>query len=309
MRFVSAAVAAVMSVALIPVIQSVAVGTANAAGCASQYSVLVGGTGDPNSAHVPFKPAGEVVRVQYPASIWPAGPVSADESVRIGEVRTAAAVADIRARCPGADIQIGAYSLGAWAAGNYCDRDGSVNCTLIADPRKVGGVNAYLPDLPGMTFQGERAPKGNVRQVCGEYDIICSAPANDPIKLVASFIGYMAGVVGLPSTHGYAPQGEPAHDVTIPQASPIPFTDDVPALPIEVPTPRDVWQPAAEVINPVVNTAIEVANDWIVPQVDIGAPYTETTVGDVVPRAWSLPAEVANIVIPPLPALPRIPGL
>lgn len=311
-RFVSAAIAAIIPIVLIPTVQAALSGQAAANTCANDYTILVGGTGDPTSAGVPFQPIGEEIRIQYPASIYPVGSAPADMSVRVGRERVAAAVAGVRARCPGATIHAAGYSLGAWSLGDYCDTDASVKCTLIADPRNQGGINAYLPDLPGITFGGARDPRPNVVQVCGEYDVICSAPANDPVRLVASTIGYFAGFVGR-STHAYSPQPERDHGVVIEQASPIPFTDDVPALPVGVPTPRDVIQPVVDVVAPVVE-------EWTpATPVFSGGGYEAAPVADYLPAPIAevverVAPQVAAFVPPPLPViqlppLPRIPGL
>lgn len=281
-RFISAALAASFTLLILPTVQATVAG---AAPCAADYTVLVGGTGDPNSANVPFQTIGQPVRVQYPADV-----VRYDMSVAAGVKGTADAVAQVRRDCPSARVHISGYSLGAVVAGDYCNTDPSVSCTLVADPRRPGGLASYLPDLPGVTFGGARPAAGNIASVCGEYDIICSAPANDPIRLAASALGYAAGIIGR-STHGYAPVVEPAGDVVVSQPSPIPFTDDVSALPFVVPSPRDV-------VGPWVPERSMVAGGGYVP----------------VPVEQFLPP-VVNDVLPPVvrgwvpPPLPVIPGL
>jgi dienelactone hydrolase len=281
-RLISAALAASFTLLILPTFQATVAGADT---CASDYTVLVGGTGDPNSANVPFQTIGQPVRVQYPADV-----IRSDMSVAAGVRGTANAVARVRRDCPGAAVHVAGYSLGAWVAGDYCNTDPSVSCTLVADPRRPGGLASYLPDLPGITLGGARPAAGNINSVCGEYDIICSAPANDPVRLAASALGYAAGIIGR-STHGYAPVVEPAGDVVVSQPSPIPFTDEVPALPFQVPAPRDVVQP------------------WVPERSMVaGGGYVPVPVEQFLPDVVNslLPAEVRGWVPPPLPVIPGL---
>ena len=281
-RLLTAALTLATTVLLVPAVEATVAGAAT---CQPDYSVVLGGTGDPTSASVPYQPIGPVTRVYYPADV-----VRADMSVAAGEQGVARAVTEIRRDCPDAVVHVAGYSLGAWAAGQYCDRDRTVQCTLIADPRRPGGLGSYLPDLPGVTFGGARPPAANVRQVCGEYDIICAANPSDPVRVAASALGYAAGIVGR-STHGYAPVVEPAGDVVVSQPSPIPFTDNIPPLPVVVPSPRDVVQP------------------WIPERSMVaGGPYEPVPVEQFLPKVVNdvLPPEVRGWVPPPLPVIPGL---
>lgn len=283
-RLLTAVLTLATTTLLIPAVEATVAG-ASPNGCASDYTILVGGTGDPTSANVPFQPIGDVIRIQYPADV-----LQANRSVDVGVQGISHAVSEVRRNCPDSQVHIAGYSLGAWTAGNYCDRDGSVKCTLVSDPRRPGGLNSWLPDFAGIRFEGPRVPQPHVGSVCGEYDIICSAPANDPVRLAASALGYAAGAIGK-STHGYAPVGEVSGDVVVSQPSPIPFTDNVPALPFVVPSPRDVigpWVPERSMVQ--------------------GGGYVPVPVEEFLPPVVNdvLPSVVRGWVPPPLPVIPGL---
>lgn len=236
----------------------------------------VGGSGDPTSSHLPV-PAG------YTPVPWAAPGIPSDQSQAQGRAALSAAITRARAECPSRSITVVGYSAGAKVAGDVCDTRPAVHCTLIADPRRPGGIEANYPSLlPGYTNAGPRSTKPNETQVCASHDWVCDAPNvfADPVGAVQSAIGV---VTGRHQDYYKGPQ-EPA----APPAPPAPVTP--------------------KVVEPIVQA--------IVPDTPIRDQYVPTPIAAYVPPVLKpvvdlLPPEIRNWTPPPvqLPALPPLPHL
>lgn len=142
--------------------------------------------------------------VTYPASFWPLGALTYDQSVATGSQALRRDIDRFHAHCPGSAIVVTGYSQGARIAGDVLGdiaRDGSIpqnriEGVLYADPRDPdGGIETVVPNVvPGVTMSGVREGFGaaRVRQVCAENDGICNMPrpADDPELFVDSVFGY-----------------------------------------------------------------------------------------------------------------------
>ncbi|QQM15097.1 serine hydrolase [Gordonia phage TinaLin] len=164
-------------------------GPASAGGCPSFATFAVGGTGDPESTHVPRVPAGWRQNIAYPADVF-----AGDQSRAVARDRLSRAARGLRAACPATHIHVVGYSLGASAASvvvDYWQRDPvmsrQTSATFVGNPRRPigpsgwGGIETVgLPHISGVyTWAGARhGGPIPIVEVCnpGE-DIICSAPA------------------------------------------------------------------------------------------------------------------------------------
>ncbi|WP_261779295.1 PE-PPE domain-containing protein [Rhodococcus erythropolis] len=87
--------------------------------------------------------------VTYPASFWPLGDQTYDQSVAAGAQTLRTEVNAFHAQCPGSEIVVTGYSQGARIAGDVLGdiaRDGSipqsqVEGVLYADPRNSAGAS------------------------------------------------------------------------------------------------------------------------------------------------------------------------
>lgn len=151
-----------------------------------------------------------------------------------------------------------------------------IHCTLIADPRRPGGIEDNYPSLvPGYTNAPARAPRPNVTQVCASHDWVCDTPNvfADPVGAVQSLIG---GFTGRHMDYYKGPQ-EPA----APPAPPAPVSPKVvepivqaiiPDVPIQdhyVPTPVISYVPP--VLRPVADLLPEAVKAWTPPPVQLPA--------------------------------------
>src|SRR3546814_8797263 len=91
--------------------------------------------------------------VTYPASFWPLGEQTYDQSVAAGAQTLRTEVNAFHAQCPGSEIVVTGYSQGARIAGDVLGdiaRDGSipqsqVEGVLYADPRNsAGGIETVV---------------------------------------------------------------------------------------------------------------------------------------------------------------------
>lgn len=172
--------------------------TASANTCVGTAVFSTGGHMDPNATAFPG-----TRQVWYPASIWPLGDLTYDESVRQGRNNVVAAVDEYAGRC-GGRIHVVGYSQGARVAGDalevlqtrpYAHR---VTGKLFSDPKHPGGIEDTFQgiSLAGITFTGPRhgftVP---VESVCNPYDGICvlPKPLYDPEGFLRGVHGYFTG--------------------------------------------------------------------------------------------------------------------
>lgn len=188
---VAAAVAATMATA-VPA-------TAQASTCEGTAVFSTGGMSDPGASAFPG-----TRQVWYPASIWPLGNLTYDESVRQGRDNVVAAVDEFAAQCPSSDIRVVGYSQGARVAGDalevlqtrpYAHR---VTGKLFSDPKHPGGIEDTFQgiSLAGITFTGPRRGFNvPVESVCNPYDGICDLPKPlyDPEGFLRGVHGYFTG--------------------------------------------------------------------------------------------------------------------
>ncbi|BAH52298.1 cutinase family protein [Rhodococcus opacus] len=215
--------AVVLSCAMVVVGVVVAPAAAQAASCAHQIVVAVGGNGDPGAhAMSPaldrYRAGGADVRVvPYPASVWPLGPVSYDQSRAEGVPAAVHAIERARLECPRAEIVGTGYSLGASVMGDAVQvtwvRD-RFRARLYADPRQPGGVETVWPTIvPGISMLGGRPPfPVPVEQDCLRGDGVCDMRRNvaGTVDSVAGYFtrhpnygGIMATPDGAPGVRWY----------------------------------------------------------------------------------------------------------
>lgn len=158
-----------------------------------------GGMNDPGASAFP-----DTRQVWYPASIWPLGDLTYDESVRQGRDNVVRAVDEFAAQCPTSDIRVVGYSQGARVAGDalevlqtrpYAPR---VTGKLFSDPKHPGGIEDTFQgiSLAGITFTGPRRGFNvPVESVCNPYDGICDLPKPlyDPEGFLRGVHGYFTG--------------------------------------------------------------------------------------------------------------------
>ncbi|AXB47891.1 cutinase family protein [Amycolatopsis albispora] len=154
---------------------------AQAQSCAGTYTIVVGGTGDNNSA-APYWHGNISQRVGYPAQ-----PIGINARQGVNELNRL--VRDHRNACPGQHVKAIGFSLGAavvhtWVTENWETFD-NVNAVLIADPKRAGdpgapGAAAHPAVAPvaGFPLAGADDFFGNVPvlTLCTD-DIICDANA------------------------------------------------------------------------------------------------------------------------------------
>lgn len=266
------------------------------------------------------RPGYEVRHVAYPATFWPLGAYTYDESRRRGAAAARELIESTHQRCPGTRYEGVAHSQGSavlgdaaadiHAAGTVPDELISVH--LLSDPRHPGsGIETVLPGLaPGASMLGERGPHGDQRwsQVCVEGDGICDMPQplQDPVGWVDSLVGYFTKHPSL-----YGPD---RIDTEAPTTGPVvvPAPSSVPIAPVPLPGPALLQVPAPPLepgplpnLYDVTRMADDIARAVTPP------PYTPTPLRAYVPPevAAVLPPLVADFVPPPLPQLPPLPPI
>jgi len=235
----------------------------------------VGGSADPSSTHLPTAPG-------YTPVPWPAPRIPSDESQAAGRASLTAAIDAAERGCPGRKITVTGYSAGAKVAGDVCEVRSEVQCNLIADPRRPGGIESNYPSLlPGYTNAGPRPVKSNISQTCASHDWVCDSPnvLTDPVGAVQSLVG---GFTNRHMDYYKGPQ-EPA----------------APAQESPVPTPKQVLEPVVQAVVP----DVPIRDEYVPTPIAAYAPPVLKPVVDL------LPPEVKNWTPPPLPALPHIPGI
>lgn len=183
--------------------------------CGAGKVFIGSGSADPDSLHTRgledrYASEGYLIEVtDYPASFWPLGTASYDESSRIGYDHMLADITDYNETCPESPIVVVGYSEGARFAGDVLSDIGNNRTTidpalvsgeLYSDPRRDGdvtgaGVETRLIGVwPGATMTGSR-PGGfgaaAVVSVCVDGDMICDMPdpLHNPVGALDSFIG------------------------------------------------------------------------------------------------------------------------
>lgn len=183
---------------------------AHAGGCPPVQRYMVGGNGDPASAHVPHVPGNYRVRITYPADVF-----RGDYSRSVAGNKLDRAARAYRANCPGGRIEVHAYSLGSSAASLIVDRWQSqprmarnTAAYYWGNPRQrrsggFAGIEASgLPNVGGIyTWRGSyRLGPIPIRSTCHRNDIICHAPRPIHSNLGAAW----NGLVGYATTaHRY----------------------------------------------------------------------------------------------------------
>lgn len=204
-----------MSAALLVAQPGVAAAVDVGVECGAGKVFIGSGSADPDSVHTRgledrYTAQGYLIEVtDYPASFWPLGTISYDESSRIGHQRMLADITDYNQACPQSPIVVVGYSEGARFAGDVLSDIGNnrtaidpalVSGELYSDPRRDGdvsgaGVETRLAGVwPGATMTGSR-PGGfgaaAVVSVCVDGDMICDMPdpLHNPVGALDSFIG------------------------------------------------------------------------------------------------------------------------
>lgn len=307
-RTCTAVVAASLACALLPALAP----TAAAEPDCRPLTVGVGGNGEKTAGdagyttmmdtHLAAEAAEgrRVVNLDYPASVWPTGSYTTDESVAVGRAELQRTIAAYREECPGGNVKVIGHSLGAQVIDDPSIADEVV---LYGDPRRPGGIYDAIPGVfPGTSNPDHRELAPNVTSVCHEFDVVCDAPAPwaDPIRFGLGVQGYLTG------NHYYAPgeadqYGAGDHFEERPSPNPnIPESLPTGLPPIDAPLPLPAWTPGP------IPSLIDVA-----PLADaIGKPYEPTPIRAYVPE-WAeaaLPPEVLDHVPGPVEAfIPRFP--
>ena len=152
--------------------------------------VSVRGTNEPLRGGMTEKvilghPRTDVLRLTYPAAIFPIGLETLPQSVLAGRKELH------RIDNDGPWIGVG-YSLGAYLLGHAYAADGLRNCrgiVLIADPLRHRGQCAN-PGVPGDRWgiAGERWIPGNVKSFAIPDDPITSLPGSNPTRYLSDVI-------------------------------------------------------------------------------------------------------------------------
>ncbi|PQP24146.1 cutinase family protein [Rhodococcus opacus] len=164
---------------------------AQALPCGVSLVIGVDGTasvGDPRSiVKTKVLPVGGVM-VDYPASLWPVGPIGYDASVRIGIDETKRIIRKFKAEQPCGRVHLIGHSQGARVAGDAIAElfaegmnTSFLSAELLSDPRTPGtGIEVILVGwvAPGITTTGERPSMGSADVVwrCTPGDPICVFP-------------------------------------------------------------------------------------------------------------------------------------
>lgn len=257
----------------------------------------------------------EVQHVAYPASFWPLGAYTYDESRRMGADGARQLIEATHRQCPGTRFEGIGHSQGAAALGDAATAihaagtvpDELIEVDLLSDSRHPGtGIETVLPGIvPGASMLGERGPHGAQAwsQICVERDGICDMPqpAQDPVGFIDSAIGYL--------TKHPSRYGPDLIDTEAPTTGPvvIPAPSSLPIAPILFPGPELLQVPAPLLEpGPLANLddLTELADSVV--RALTPPPYTPTPLRAYVPPevAAVLPPEVANFTPPPLPQLP-----
>lgn len=236
---------------------------------ASACTLGVGGSGDPSSTHLP-------ISQPYTPVPWAAPGIPSDESQAQGRAALEQAIARARAECPSRSISVVGYSAGSQIAGDICDADHSVRCTLIADPRRPGSTATNYPSLiPGYTNPSPRPARSNETQVCNSHDWVCDGPSlfTDPVGAGEAVIGAFTNR----HTSYYQGVNEPA----APPAPPAPISPKVVEPVVQAIVPdvpiRDTYQPTPwvayvpPVLQPVVQLLPPEVKAWTPPPVQLPA--------------------------------------
>lgn len=253
----------------------------------------------------------ELVRVDYPGSIWPLGPYPYDQSRAAGVAATKQAITDAHRRCPNAHIHGISHSQGASVvptAMRELENEGTVpgdqmSFDAFSDPQHPGqGIEIVLPGLlPGYSMLGERDMKGSkIKQhyVCVQGDPVCDFPEvfQDPLGVVDAPLGYWY-------KHGYyIPDGtEIKSGETIIPAGPM-----IGYLPPE----EERQIPFAPKVQDVIDYEVAPLPD-VPPLPNFTEPYVERPLSTYIPDEVEqfVPPQVNNYVPPPVPQLPPVPAL
>lgn len=269
--------------------------------CPPTIVIGVDGTGNthqPNSLIVqqaqPWIDNGaKLVRINYPASIWPLGPYPYDQSRRIGIENTKHAIRDTQQQCPHSHIHGEGFSQGAGVLGDALEElaaEGTdtsrISADLYADPRHPRtGVETVIPTgLPGYSSKGERRSMGGAKVFhrCIEGDIVCDFPEalQDPWAI-------MDAAVDLGRRHNQHPVDTAVVREGVELVSHEPAISWLPPK-----SGRTIPAPALESVWPV-------------------GRYAPIPVADYVPDVLEMfvPSEFLRFVPPPAPTLPDLPPL
>jgi cutinase len=198
MRRISALLAGLL---LVPTGLVVASSAAQAAACDGTYTIVVGGTGDPESDD-PYWHGNISQRVGYPAA--PTGPTAREGVNELNRL-----IRNQRNGCPDQHVKAVGFSLGAavvhtWVTENWASID-NVNAVLIADPKRAAGPGApgaaafpAVAAVVGAPLAGADNFFGDIPTltICTD-DIICDTNATS--GLPGYLIGYIPGQSG---SHG-----------------------------------------------------------------------------------------------------------
>lgn len=176
--------------------------------CSETYVIIANGIGayGPNQiaerwADKYRTPENHVSTLDYPQSFFPLGPVSYDESTRQGSNLMYGQVRWNQENCPNSETVLIGHSAGARVVDDTVTRlaregyDYNVKADVVANPKRVGGVESTLPGLYfGATMTGPHGSYGNipVRDTCRQGDGICDLP-KDPFLFVDGIAGYLGG--------------------------------------------------------------------------------------------------------------------
>lgn len=268
MRKHSLSIVCAMILGIAGVSATSATATASTNSCPVGAVFSVGGTWDPTGQTTQpvtdrYTSRGYTAKpVTYPASFWPLGDQTYDESVAVGVRSLRADVNSFHAQCPDSNVVITGYSQGARIAGDVLGdiaRDGSipqsrVEGVLYADPRNSqGGIETVIPNVvPGATMAGTRDGFGDipVQEICIEGDGICNMPepSEAPEQFVDSVFGYF-------TKHGtYQPMMEKSAP---PPAPALPQAPSAPLRPLDVATA--IVSRVVENLTPYVTAALTAA--------------------------------------------------
>lgn len=289
--------------------------SAQPASCSEVYVIAANGIGasGPNSIAEKWadvyegRPGYHVSTLDYPQSFWPLGPYSYDASTQMGSQRMYDQVRWNQVNCPESQTILIGHSAGARVVDDTVTRlaregyDYNVSADVIANPKRVGGVESTLSGLyPGASMTGPHGSYGNipVRDTCRDGDGICDLPAfgSNPIGFIDGVAGYLFGKHGNYAPNPVAP--------TVTEEILIPDGPQIRELPPQVILPAPVVpQVSLPPINygplPNINDVAKVLNP---------GPYVPTPVRNYLPVEVQnvLPKEVLEFVPPPLPVLPRL---
>lgn len=235
--------------------------TASAADCPATTIFQVGGHHDPNAAifdrtNASLPPGVAFHKVVYPAQIspFPGDTITLDDSVAEGIANLDRAVHDFHAACPGSQITISGFSLGALVAGDALENlskdnripHSQINGVLYADARRIavnGGPGGIMTNIPtvisGLTMKGSRG-FGDipVQQFCNQNDGICNS--ENPIT---NLLGFANGVAGyFMGAHGQYDFNPVIHSGSGNSVTPQQLIINYgPPLPLPIPTPWELF--------------------------------------------------------------------